>query len=80
MVGSLLTVIELVVMSASAPARMIPDLTRGVDLQLSRNELQDPFVPVFFIGGLIALALGIIAVSARARRGAVVASQADLPR
>jgi hypothetical protein len=77
-VGTLLVVIELVVVAGLAPARMIPDLapaalTRADGLELSRNELQDPFVSVFFIGGLIALALGIVAVSARARRRTAVA-------
>jgi hypothetical protein len=72
-IGTLLIVIELVVMATYAPARMIPDLapaalTPADDLAQSRAELQDPYVALFVIGGLIGLTLAVTSMVARTRR------------
>jgi hypothetical protein len=74
-VGTLLVVIELVVLATYAPARMIPDLapaalTPADDLAQSRSELQDPYVLLFVIGALVGLILAITSMVTRTRREA----------
>ncbi|MEU7868477.1 hypothetical protein [Dactylosporangium sp. NPDC049140] len=77
---TLLVLIEVVLLSSYAPARMIPDLapaalTPADDLAQSRSELQDPYVALMFLGALIALALGITSVALRRRAAGPMTSR-----
>lgn len=60
MVGALLLVSTVITLSAYAPARLIPDLASHAlspaeDLAQSRSEIQDPYVGLLVVGGVLAL-------------------------
>ena len=71
-VAALLVVEALAVLSTYGPASMIPDLasvalTPAADLAQSRNEIEDPYVGILFLGCLLAAALCTATVLGRRR-------------
>lgn len=69
-ISALLIVQAVVVLSALGPASFIPDLaapalTAADDLAQSRNEIQDPYVGVAFIGFVLAALLSVTASRAK---------------
>jgi hypothetical protein len=74
-VGALLIVVLVVVLSSYGPAGLIPDLvpaalTPADDLANSRIEIQDPYVALLFLSGLLAVALSAVSVMIRRPRPA----------
>jgi hypothetical protein len=67
-VAALLIGTALVLLSAFAPASLIPDLapaalSRADDLAQSRQEIQDPYLWLLFLGALIAVPQSVLALS-----------------
>jgi hypothetical protein len=70
-VATLLLVILVGVLSTFAPPGLIPDLAPAAlspadDLAQSRIEVQDPYVAMLALGGLLAAILSLVSVSTRA--------------
>ncbi|MFC1436526.1 hypothetical protein ACEZDB_38430 [Streptacidiphilus sp. N1-3] len=70
--AALLIVEALAVLSTYGPASMIPDLasaalTPAADLAQSRNEIEDPYVGILFLGCLLAAVLCVATVLGRRR-------------
>ncbi|ETA71138.1 hypothetical protein [Actinospica robiniae] len=68
--AALLAVESLTALATYGPAAMIPDLapvalTRADDLAQSRSEIQDPYVAILLLGGLLAIALCLSAIRVR---------------
>ncbi len=68
--AALAAVESLTALAAYGPAASIPDLvpvalSRADDLAQSRDEIQDPYVAVLLLGGLLAIALCLSAIRAR---------------
>lgn len=77
--AALLAVESLTALAAYGPAALIPDLapvalTQADDLVQSRSEIQDPYVAVLLLGGLLAIALCVSAI--RVRQSDRLASEA----
>jgi hypothetical protein len=69
-VTMLLVFVLVVLLSSYGPPRLIPDLVPAAlspadDLANSRIEIQDPYVALLFLAGLLAVALCIASIATR---------------